>query len=89
MFNWLKRLHGDGEVRVEGEMVDGRKFTATAPFMGYIESEQELINDTINLMLVKYGSVKKIRITAISGCGNPDLQLSGKYYIAKPKVRKS
>jgi len=82
MFDYLKKCFGEGVVRMEGKTEDGKKFEVKAPFAGDIASEEELINEMVNDMLVEKGiRVKRIRIMGIKGAvSNQNLKLTGNWY---------
>lgn len=70
MFNWLRKLFGDGKVRIELITVDGKQGQATAPFVGDVGKtpEKELLADIVNQIFVDKGwKIAKIRILGLSG----------------------
>ncbi len=68
-FDSIKRLFGEGKARFEGETKD-QTFSGKMPYIGTIESEEELIQIIYNTTLVEYGKYPKwIRIVAINGTG--------------------
>jgi len=66
MFDWLKKLFGEGVIRLEGTLDDGTEVTAKMPYIGSIDTmvEEDVIETSKNQIYVKYGKrVRELRIT--------------------------
>jgi len=65
MFDWIKRLFGEGMIRFEMVTADGRKVIGRVPYIGDIQTldTEEVAFDLINQCRVRYGEhVVKVRI---------------------------
>lgn len=82
---WFRRLFGDFKVRVEGEGINGQSFSAKIPFEGSPDSEKELIEEIVQLLLVEKGlKVKWLQIVGGTGHTSHQLTISGnKFYIKR------
>lgn len=62
MFDWIKRLFGEGVVRVEFTATDGRRGTANVPYIGEYD-ESEVIAIIKSRLLVDHGvAVRSVNI---------------------------
>ena len=70
MFDWLKRLFGEGKFRIEGETTDGQTFTMKMPYIGTPKSELEILNAAAKGMVVEKGlGIRWMRIISFYGSG--------------------
>ena len=69
MFDWFKKMCGEGKIRVEGELVDGSTFTAKIPYIGDISTlnKNELFLNIRQTMLVEHGKVVDMKSLKIIG----------------------
>ena len=81
MFDWFRKMCGEGNIRFEVILKDGRDFTVKMPFIGSIENEKNLINNILPVIEVELGQVKKIRIIAISGYSSCDGEITGEWFV--------
>lgn len=87
MFDWLKKLYGQGRVRIEWKAENGSFGTAKMPFIGAFDSEAELIEIFINeCLLEKNIKITKARIIAIEGRNSGECKtVSGEWFSVKRK----
>lgn len=70
MFDWLKKLFGEGKFRVEFETTDGRKMVGRLPYIGCPESELEILRLAAGHLAVQDGiRVRWIRVVSFYGSG--------------------
>lgn len=63
MFDWIKKLFGEGKIRAEFELADGRSGIAKVPYIGQYD-ENKMLAHIKNSMQVEYGSkVTSLKIT--------------------------
>lgn len=58
MFDWIKKLFGEGKIRVEFTDESGKEFIGKVPYIGDITTieEEELKEEISNQWLVKTGA---------------------------------
>jgi hypothetical protein len=85
MFDWLKSLFGEGTLRFEFELTSGRTGTLKGPFIGAIESENELCHEMAQRIFVETGKrVKRIRCVGLAGRAKGAELITGKWYETAP-----
>ena len=69
MFDWFKRLCGEGKFRIEGETTDGRGFVLKFSYIGCPNSELEVLGSAAGNMLVEGMRIRWMRIISFYGSG--------------------
>lgn len=59
MFDWIKKLYGEGKIRVECVLSGGRKCTVKMPYVGDIDTmdEIEVIQTAKDYVKVEHGLI--------------------------------
>jgi hypothetical protein len=66
MFDFIKRLFGEGKIRIEAETLDGRGVVLKVPYIGDIDTldVEELKLDLMHRCYVEHGErIHKLQIT--------------------------
>ncbi len=72
MFDWLRKLFGEGKIRFELETLDGRTILGKMGFIGSPESERELAVEIANNAFIENGiHAIRVKILGIIGFGVP------------------
>lgn len=69
MFDWCRKLFGEGKIRISGELIDGSPFTAKVKYIGDINTldEDELFSNLRRDVLVNHG--KHVRLSSLRVVG--------------------
>jgi hypothetical protein len=84
MFDFIKRLFGEGRVRLEGVTSDGRTFNGKLSYIGALH-EKDIINHFAEMCMVEKGiKIIRARIVAIAGKGYEEIEspVTYKWYTA-------
>ena len=68
MFDFIKKMFGEGKVRAEFILADGRQGIVKVPYIGQY-NEAELITGVKDKMFVEYG-VRCTSLKVVGHCGN-------------------
>lgn len=83
-FDGIKKLFGEGKIRVIGETSDGRSFTAKVPYIGSVGTitEKEFLEDVANTIYVEKGvTVTRLKVDGGYGTTADQPDWTGRWFV--------